>query len=131
MEREQKESENSLNLEPVKHLSPRLQRKLLKREQKQRKQFRSSGKPYPLVTTQSSSKGMEVPTARSALRVRQHLTLAIASLIIVTLLTLGLIGIAVAAHLAIWVVILILLVLVLFASVAVIINIVFNRKIFH
>jgi hypothetical protein len=43
------------SLEPVKHLSSRLQRKLLKRVQKQRKQFRSSGKPYPLVSSQSPS----------------------------------------------------------------------------
>jgi hypothetical protein len=32
------------NLEPVKHLSSRLQQKLVKREYRQRKQFRSSGK---------------------------------------------------------------------------------------
>ena len=39
----------SSSLEPVKHLSSSFQRKLLKRADKQRKQFRSSGKPYPLV----------------------------------------------------------------------------------
>jgi len=128
MEREQKEAENSLNLEPVKHLSPRLQRKLLKREQKQRKHFRSSGKPYPLVTVQSSSTGMEAPAGRYPLRGRQRLALAIASLIIVMLLAFGLVGIAVATHAASWIVFLILLVVVLFTSAAVIINIVFNRK---
>ena len=36
-------------LEPVQHLSEKLQRKLLKRATKQYKHFRSSGKPYPLV----------------------------------------------------------------------------------
>lgn len=40
-------------LEPVKHLSPRLQRRLLRRVHKQRKRFRSSGKPYPLFTVHS------------------------------------------------------------------------------
>jgi hypothetical protein len=40
-------------LEPVKRLSPSFQRKLLKRAHKQRKQFRSSGKSYPLVSMQS------------------------------------------------------------------------------
>ena len=37
------------SLEPVQHLSEKLQRKLLKRVKKQREHFRSSGKPYPLV----------------------------------------------------------------------------------
>jgi len=128
MEREQKEAENSLNLEPVKHLSPRLQRKLLKREQKQRKHFRSSGKPYPLVTVQSSSTGMEAPTWRYPLRARQRLALAIASLVIVMLLAFGLVGIVIATHAASWVVFLILLVVVLFTSAVVIVNIVVNRK---
>ncbi len=35
------------SLEPVQHLSEKLQRKLLKRAKKQRKHFRSSGKPIP------------------------------------------------------------------------------------
>ena len=131
MAQEQKEPENSPNLEPVQHLSPRLQRKLLKREQRQRKHFRSSGKPYPLVTAQGSSTGVEVPAGGSALRARQRLTLAIASLVIVMLLTFGLVGIAVATHPAIWLIFLILCILVLFASAAVIINVVFNRKNFH
>ena len=128
MAQEQKEPENSPNLEPVQHLSPRLQRKLLKREQRQRKHFRSSGKPYPLVAAQSSSTGMEVPPGGSVLRARQRLTLAIASLVIVMLLTVGLVGIAVATHPAGWVVFLLIFILVLFTSSAVIINIVFNRK---
>ena len=37
------------SLEPVQHLSEKLQHKLLKRAKKQRKHFRSSGKPYPVV----------------------------------------------------------------------------------
>lgn len=43
----------SPSLEPVKHLSCGLQRKLLKRIDKQSKHFRSSGKSYPLVIAQS------------------------------------------------------------------------------
>jgi len=45
----------SQSLEPVKHLSSSFQCKLLKRVDKQRKRFRSSGKPYPLVSLQCSS----------------------------------------------------------------------------
>jgi hypothetical protein len=131
MAQEQKESENSPNLEPVKHLSSRLQRKLLKREQRQRKHFRSSGKPYPLVTAQSSSTSIEAPARGSALRARRRLTLPIVSLVTFILLTFGLVGIAIATHATIWVFILILFVLVLFASAAVIINIAFNRQNFH
>jgi len=131
MDREQKEPENSPfspQLEPVKHLSSRLQRKLLKREQRQRKHFRSSGKPYPLVTAQSSSTGVEASTGGYSLRARQRLTLAIVSLVIVMLLIIGLVGIAVTAHVATWMVSLMIFVLILFTSAVVIINIVFNRK---
>jgi hypothetical protein len=49
----------SPSLEPVKHLSSSFQRKLLKRVDKQRKQFRSSGKPYPLVSVQSPTLSTE------------------------------------------------------------------------
>ena len=49
----------SRSLEPVKHLSSSFQRKLLKRVDKQRKHFRSSGKPYPLVTMQTPSLSTE------------------------------------------------------------------------
>ncbi len=49
----------SQSLEPVKHLGSSFQRKLLKRVDKQRKQFRSSGKPYPLVTLQCPSLSTE------------------------------------------------------------------------
>jgi len=68
MGQEQKGRKNSLlspSLEPVKHLSTRLQRKLLKREQRQRKEFRSSGKPYPLVSEQSPIMDMEKNLAAS------------------------------------------------------------------
>ncbi len=40
----------SPSLEPVQHLSCSFQRKLMKRVDKQRKRFRSSGKSYPLVS---------------------------------------------------------------------------------
>jgi hypothetical protein len=42
----------SPSLEPVKHLSFSFQRKLMKRADKQRKHFRSSGASYPLVSMQ-------------------------------------------------------------------------------
>jgi hypothetical protein len=51
----QKKEPLSQSLEPVKHLSSSYQRKLLKRVDKQRKRFRSSGKAYPLVSLHSSS----------------------------------------------------------------------------
>jgi len=47
------------SLEPVEHLSLSFQRKLHKRVQKQRKRFRSSGKPYPLVTVLKMSLSTE------------------------------------------------------------------------
>ncbi len=62
MARKQKDphsSHPSSSLEPVEHLSSRLQRKLLKRVDKQQKHYRSSGKPYPLVIVQSPSRDME------------------------------------------------------------------------
>ena len=62
MARKQKDPNNShpsSSLEAVQHLSSRLQRKLLKRVDKQQKRFRSSGKPYPLVILQSPSRDME------------------------------------------------------------------------
>ncbi len=42
------------SLEPVQHLSGSFQRKLMRRVNKQRKHFRSSGKSYPLVNMQGS-----------------------------------------------------------------------------
>ena len=62
MTRVQKGPQNALlspSLEPVKHLSSSFQCKLLKRVDKQRKRFRSSGKPYPLVSLQCSSLATE------------------------------------------------------------------------
>jgi hypothetical protein len=62
MARGQKEPKKALltqSLEPVKHLSSSFQRKLLKCVDKQREQFRSSGKPYPLVSVQSPSLSTE------------------------------------------------------------------------
>ncbi len=56
MARVQKRTKKALlssSLEPVNHLSSSFQRKLLKRADKQRKQFRSSGKSYPLVQSPS------------------------------------------------------------------------------
>ena len=58
----------------------------------------------------------------------QRLALALASLVMLMLMTFGLIGIAAALQAPSWVIIPILFILVLFSAVAVIINIVFNRK---
>ncbi len=58
----------------------------------------------------------------------QRLVLAIASLVMLMMMTFGLVGIAAATQAPPWVVIPILLILVLFSCAAVIINIVFNRK---
>lgn len=58
----------------------------------------------------------------------QRLALAIASLVMLMILIFGLIGMAIATQARPWVIAPILIILVLFSSVAVIINIVFNRK---
>jgi len=58
----------------------------------------------------------------------QRLALAIASLVMLMVMTFGLIGIAVATQAPPWAVLPILFILVLFSSAAVIINIVFNHK---
>lgn len=63
-----------------------------------------------------------VPTAG------QRLALAIASLVMFMVMTFGLIGLAIATQAPSWAVLPILFILVLFATVAVIINRVFNRK---
>ena len=117
------------SLEPVKHLSTRLQRKLVKRVKKQRKQYRSSGKPYPLVMNRpgTEEKHAEPPWA-SSFSTGQRVALAIASLILVMLLTLELLGIAAATHAANGIDFLILVVVALFTAAAVLINIVVNRK---
>jgi hypothetical protein len=58
----------------------------------------------------------------------QRLALAIVSLVMFMILIFGLIGISVATQAPAWVVLPVLFILVLFSAVAVIINIVFNRK---
>ena len=124
-----KNSRVSSSLEPVKHLSVRLQQKLVKRESRQRKRFRSSGKPYPLVMDMDMHGNEEkrsVPAPASSVTTGQRLALAIASLVM--LLTFGLVGIAAATHVANGVGFLILFVVALFTSATVIINIVFNRR---
>jgi len=132
--REQKVPKNSHfapYLEPVKHLSSRLQQKLVKRESRQRKRFRSSGKPYPLamdMDMHGKEEKRSVPASASSLTTGQRLALAIASLVMVMLLTFGLVGIAAATHAANGVGFLILFVVALFTFAAVVINIVFNRK---
>jgi hypothetical protein len=125
----QKNSRVSPNLEPVKHLSGRLQQKLVKRASRQLKRFRSSGKPYPLaIDTPETEEQRSEFAATSPLTAGQRVAIAIASLVLVVLLTLGLVGIAAATHAANGIVFLILLVVVLFTSAAVIINIMLNRK---
>jgi hypothetical protein len=125
----QKNSRVSPDLEPVKHLSARLQKKLVKRASRQRKRFRSSGKPYPLAMdmpgTEEQGSGR---AAASSLTPGQRVAIAIASLILVILLTLGLVGIAAATHAPNWIAFLILVVVALLTSAAVIINILLNRK---
>ena len=126
-----KNSHFSPSLEPVKHLSSRLQHKLVKRETRQRERFRSSGKPYPLamgMDMHGKEEKRSLPASVSSLTPGQRLALAIASLFMVMLLTLGLVGIAVATHAATWEGFLILVVVALFTSAAVIINMVLNRK---
>ena len=58
----------------------------------------------------------------------QRLALAIVSLVLFVILIFGLVGIAAATHADAWVVLPILFILILFSALAVIINIVFNRK---
>ena len=117
----------SPSLEPVKHLSARLQRKLVKRVKKQRKHYRSSGKPYPLVMNMPGTEETRArPAWASSFTTGQWVALAIASLVM--LLTLGLVGIATATHAANGIGFLILVVVALFTAAAVIIKIVLNRK---
>lgn len=58
----------------------------------------------------------------------QRLALAIVSLVMLVVMTFGLVGLAAILQAPPWVILPILFILVLFSSVAVIINIVFNRK---
>ena len=71
---------------------------------------------------------LSAPLMRTELKAGQRLALAIASLVMILILTFGLTGIAVATQAERWVVIPILFILVLFTVAAVIINIVFNRR---
>jgi hypothetical protein len=71
---------------------------------------------------------LSIPALGSSLTTGQRLALAIASLVMVMLLTFGLVGIAAATHAANGVGFLILFVVTLVASAAIIIKIVFNRK---
>lgn len=117
------------SLEPVKHLSERLQQKLVKREKRQRKSFRSSGKPYPLVMDMpGTEEKLPEPASASSFTTGQRVVLAIASLVLVMLLTFGLVGIAAATHAANGIGFLILVVVALFTSAAVLINLMLNRK---
>ena len=65
----------------------------------------------------------------TSLTAGQRLTLAIASLVMIMIMTFGLIGVSIARNADRWVVFPILFILVLFTTAAVIINIVFNRKV--
>jgi fatty acid desaturase len=71
---------------------------------------------------------LSAPLMRTELTAGQRLALAIVSLAMMMIMTFGLVGIAVATNAAGWVVLPILFILALFATAAVIINIVFNRK---
>jgi len=71
---------------------------------------------------------LSAPTVRASLTSGQRLTLAIASLVMIMIMTFGLIGISIATQASSWVVFPILAILVLFTTAAVIINIVFNRQ---
>ncbi|HEX6484324.1 MAG TPA: hypothetical protein VF043_36230 [Ktedonobacteraceae bacterium] len=71
---------------------------------------------------------LSVSAVGASLTAGQRLFLAIASLVMIMIMTFGLIGIAVSTHAAAWAIFPILFILVLFTSAAVIINIVFNRK---
>lgn len=126
-----KHSRVSPSLEPVKHLSARLQHKLVKREVKQRKRFRSSGKPYPLALDMPGTEEQRsVPAAASSLTRGQRVALALASLVVVMLVTFGLVVIAVATHVAngTGFLLLLLVVVILLTSAAVLLNLVLNRK---
>jgi hypothetical protein len=71
---------------------------------------------------------LSAPLMRTELKAGQRLALAIASLVMIMILTFGLVGIAVAAQAGGWVALPILFILVLFTAAAVIINIVVNRR---
>ena len=65
---------------------------------------------------------------RSSLTASQRLILAIASLLMIMVMTFGLIWVAIATQAPTWVVFPIVFVLMMFTTAAVIINVVFNRR---
>ena len=85
--------------------------------------------PYNSYSS-SSSRGQKLSWQDAVMHpsAGQRLTLAIVSLAMFLILVFGLIGIAVATQASPWVVLPILFILVLFSVVAIIINVVFNRK---
>ena len=72
--------------------------------------------------------GTEEKRSGPALTTGQRVALAIASLVVVMLLTLGVVGIAAATHAGNGIGFLIFIVVALFISAAVIVNILLNRK---
>lgn len=78
----------------------------------------------------SSSRGQKLSRQDAIMHTTagQRLALAIVSLVMFMILIFGLIGISAATQAPAWVVLPVLFILVLFSAVAVIINIVFNRK---
>ena len=126
-----KNSPDSSSLEPVKHLSTRLQQKLVRRVKKQRKRFRSSGQPYPLVMDMpGTEEKLPAPATASSYITgqRQRVAFAIASLVLVMLLTFGLAWIAAATHAANGIWLLIIIVVALFISAAVLFNLLLSCK---
>ena len=71
---------------------------------------------------------LSAPLMRTELKAGQRLALAIASLVMIMIMTFGLVGIAFATQAHGWAVFSILFILVLFTVAAVIINSVFNRR---
>ncbi len=78
----------------------------------------------------SSSRGQKLSWQDATMHptAGQRLALAIVSLVLFVILIFGLVLISIASNAAAWVVLPILFILVLFSALAVIINIVFNRK---
>ncbi len=65
---------------------------------------------------------------RSSLSAGQRLILAIASLLMIMVMTFGLIGVAIATQASTWVVFPIVFILMMFTTAVIIINVVFNRR---
>ena len=81
-------------------------------------------------SSSSSSRGQKISWQDAIMRptAGQRLALAIVSLVLFVILIFGLVGFSAATQADAWVVLPILFILVLFSALAVIINIVFNRK---